>query len=120
MGELQCTLAPCQVPAVHTLSLTLTCVSLCSGPTCCTAPHPSCAPPHHTPTHIHPHPHPRQRYLDLIVSDEVRSTFRARSKIISALRRHLEDAGFLEVRGVMQRCVGGLVCAGACLKLMHA
>jgi hypothetical protein len=39
----------------------------------------------------------RQRYLDLIVSDETRSTFRARSKIISALRRHLEDNGFLEV-----------------------
>jgi lysyl-tRNA synthetase class 2 len=41
----------------------------------------------------------RQRYLDLIVSDETRATFRARSKIISALRRHLEDNGFLEVRG---------------------
>jgi hypothetical protein len=40
----------------------------------------------------------RQRYLDLIVSDEVRATFRARSRVISAIRRHLEQAGFLEVR----------------------
>lgn len=39
----------------------------------------------------------RQRYLDLIVSDETRATFKARSKVISALRRHLEDRGFLEV-----------------------
>jgi hypothetical protein len=39
----------------------------------------------------------RQRYLDLIVSDETRATFRARSKVISAIRRHLEDQGFLEV-----------------------
>jgi lysyl-tRNA synthetase class II len=40
----------------------------------------------------------RQRYLDLIVSAETRATFRARSKVISAIRRHLEDQGFLEVR----------------------
>lgn len=39
----------------------------------------------------------RQRYLDLIVSEETRATFKARSKIVSALRRHLEDQGFLEV-----------------------
>jgi lysyl-tRNA synthetase class 2 len=39
----------------------------------------------------------RQRYLDLIVSDEARATFRARSKVITAIRRHLEDQGFLEV-----------------------
>lgn len=49
----------------------------------------------------------RQRYLDLIVSDEVRSTFRARSKIISALRRHLEDAGFLEVETPVLEAVAG-------------
>lgn len=80
--------------------------SLCSGPTCCPALHPLRPPPPHTHTHTPtPTPH-RQRYLDLIVSDEVRTTFRARSKIISALRRHLEDAGFLEVsvRGCV-RCV---------------
>lgn len=39
----------------------------------------------------------RQRYLDLIVTEETRATFRARSKIVSAIRRHLEDRGFLEV-----------------------
>jgi hypothetical protein len=37
-------------------------------------------------------------YVDMIVTDETRATFRARSRIISVLRRQLEDAGFLEAR----------------------
>ena len=41
----------------------------------------------------------RQRYIDMIVTDETRSTFRARSKIVSTIRRHLEAKDFLEVRG---------------------
>lgn len=49
----------------------------------------------------------RQRYLDLIVSEETRATFRARSKVISALRRHLEDQGFLEVETPVLEAVAG-------------
>ena len=40
----------------------------------------------------------RQRYLDLIVSDEARATFRARSRVVSTVRRFLEERDFLEVR----------------------
>ena len=39
----------------------------------------------------------RQRYVDLIVNPEVRDTFEKRSKIISAIRRYMEDQGFYEV-----------------------
>lgn len=39
----------------------------------------------------------RQRYLDLIVNPEVRDTFIKRTKIISAVRRFLDDRGYLEV-----------------------
>ena len=39
----------------------------------------------------------RQRYLDLIMSEESKNTFILRSKIISAIRRYLDERGFLEV-----------------------
>jgi lysyl-tRNA synthetase, class II len=39
----------------------------------------------------------RQRYLDLIVNPDVKDTFIKRSGIITAIRRYLTDAGFLEV-----------------------
>jgi lysyl-tRNA synthetase class 2 len=39
----------------------------------------------------------RQRYLDLVVNPETRETFIARTKIIQAIRRFLDDRGFLEV-----------------------
>ncbi|MDX1495488.1 MAG: OB-fold nucleic acid binding domain-containing protein, partial [Longimicrobiales bacterium] len=39
----------------------------------------------------------RQRYADLAVHPEVRDVFRMRSRVISALRRFLDDEGFLEV-----------------------
>jgi lysyl-tRNA synthetase class 2 len=39
----------------------------------------------------------RQRYVDLWVTDEARAAFIARSRIMSATRRWLEDRGFLEV-----------------------
>ena len=38
----------------------------------------------------------RQRYLDLIVNEESRETFRTRSRIISILRRFLTEKEFLE------------------------
>ncbi len=39
----------------------------------------------------------RQRYLDLWVTEESRATFRTRSRLLSSIRRHLEDRGYLEV-----------------------
>eukprot|EP00551_Chaetoceros_affinis_P006339 CAMPEP_0203680268 /NCGR_PEP_ID=MMETSP0090-20130426/38562_1 /ASSEMBLY_ACC=CAM_ASM_001088 /TAXON_ID=426623 /ORGANISM="Chaetoceros affinis, Strain CCMP159" /LENGTH=636 /DNA_ID=CAMNT_0050548257 /DNA_START=128 /DNA_END=2038 /DNA_ORIENTATION=- len=39
----------------------------------------------------------RNRHLDLIVNPTVRETFRKRAKITSALRRSLDDMGFLEI-----------------------
>jgi len=39
----------------------------------------------------------RQRYLDLIVNPDVKRTFITRSKIIGAIRRFLDERGFLEV-----------------------
>ncbi len=43
----------------------------------------------------------RQRYTDLIMNEDVKKTFVARSKIISAIRRYLDDNGFLEVETPM-------------------
>ncbi len=43
----------------------------------------------------------RQRYVDLIMNPEVRDTFIKRSKILSAIRRHLDEQGFLEVETPM-------------------
>ena len=43
----------------------------------------------------------RQRYVDLIVNPEVRSTFIKRSQIISEIRRFLDARGFIEVETPM-------------------
>lgn len=43
----------------------------------------------------------RQRYTDLIMNEDVKKTFVARSKIISAIRRYLDEQGFLEVETPM-------------------
>jgi lysyl-tRNA synthetase, class II len=50
----------------------------------------------------------RQRYVDLIANPEVRDVFRARTKIIGAMRRLLDDRDFLEVETpVLQEVPGG-------------
>ncbi len=50
----------------------------------------------------------RQRYADLAVNPEVRDVFRARAKTLSALRRYMDDHGFLEVETpVLQPLYGG-------------
>jgi lysyl-tRNA synthetase class 2 len=50
----------------------------------------------------------RQRYLDLIANPEVRGVFVTRSKIVSSLRRQLDQRGFLEVETpMMQPLYGG-------------
>ncbi len=43
----------------------------------------------------------RQRYVDLIMNQDVKETFVKRSKIISAIRRYLDDQGFMEVETPM-------------------
>ena len=43
----------------------------------------------------------RQRYTDLIINPEVKDTFIKRSKIISSIRRYLDDQGFMEVETPM-------------------
>jgi lysyl-tRNA synthetase, class II len=50
----------------------------------------------------------RHRELDLIASDESRALFLTRARAISAIRRHLDDAGFVEVETpVLQPLYGG-------------
>jgi len=50
----------------------------------------------------------RQRYVDLIANPEVREVFRARSKIITAMRGLLDERGFIDVETpVLQEIPGG-------------
>jgi lysyl-tRNA synthetase class 2 len=50
----------------------------------------------------------RQRYVDLIVNEEARHTFRVRHQAIRSLRRQLDDEGFVEVETpVLQIEAGG-------------
>ncbi|WP_418739905.1 lysine--tRNA ligase [Enorma sp.] len=50
----------------------------------------------------------RQRYVDLIMNDDVRDTFRKRSQIISAFRRYMEDNAYMEVETpILQTIQGG-------------
>lgn len=50
----------------------------------------------------------RQRYVDLIMNPEVRETFIARTKIIQAVRKYLDERSFLEVETpVMSSIAGG-------------
>ena len=43
----------------------------------------------------------RQRYVDLIMNEDVKKTFVKRSQIISSIRRYLDGQGFLEVETPM-------------------
>ena len=43
----------------------------------------------------------RQRYVDLIMNEEVKDTFIKRSKIISSIRKYLDAQGFMEVETPM-------------------
>ena len=50
----------------------------------------------------------RQRYRDLMANQEVREIFRRRAAIVSAMRRFLDDRGFMEVETpVLQPEAGG-------------
>ena len=49
----------------------------------------------------------RQRYVDLIVNPEVKDTFILRSKIISNIRKILEEKGYLEVETPILNTISG-------------
>jgi lysyl-tRNA synthetase, class II len=49
----------------------------------------------------------RQRYLDLIMSEEARETLRRRSHIVAVMRRLLIERGFLEVETPMLHAIPG-------------
>ena len=57
----------------------------------------------------------RQRYVDLIMNDDTRTTFLARSKAISSVRQFMIDEGFLEVETPMLHPIPG----GASAKPYH-
>ncbi|WIV13080.1 lysine--tRNA ligase [Proteiniborus sp. MB09-C3] len=49
----------------------------------------------------------RQRYVDLIMNPEVKQTFIKRNRIIKAIRRFLDDRGYLEVETPILTTVAG-------------
>jgi lysyl-tRNA synthetase class 2 len=49
----------------------------------------------------------RQRYVDLMMTEETRNTFIARSKTIGGIRKFMRDAGFLEVETPMLHPIPG-------------
>ena len=49
----------------------------------------------------------RQRYVDLIMNDPVRETFRIRSRIVNYIRQYLDGLGFLEVETPMMQAIPG-------------
>jgi len=50
----------------------------------------------------------RQRYVDLIVNPDSRKVFQTRTKILSSMRRFLDDHGFMEVETpILQPIYGG-------------
>jgi lysyl-tRNA synthetase class 2 len=49
----------------------------------------------------------RQRYVDMVVNQEVRETFKKRSQIVRGLRRFLDERNFIEVETPMMHSVIG-------------
>ena len=49
----------------------------------------------------------RQRYLDLIMSEESKQTFITRSQIIRSIRNYLDHNGYLEVETPMMHAIAG-------------
>jgi lysyl-tRNA synthetase class 2 len=49
----------------------------------------------------------RQRYVDLIMNEDVKHTFRLRSRIIAFIRQYFEQQGFMEVETPMMQMIPG-------------
>ncbi|HFD87364.1 MAG TPA: lysine--tRNA ligase [Gammaproteobacteria bacterium] len=49
----------------------------------------------------------RQRYVDLIMNEPVRETFKVRTQIIAFIRNYLNERGFLEVETPMMQVIPG-------------
>ena len=49
----------------------------------------------------------RQRYVDLIINEDTRNTFKIRSKIVSGIRNFLEQRDFMEVETPMLQIIPG-------------
>lgn len=49
----------------------------------------------------------RQRYLDLMLNDDVRTVFQKRAKIINYIRNYLDSRNFLEVETPMMNMIPG-------------
>ena len=50
----------------------------------------------------------RQRYLDLLMSEESRADFQLRARMVASIRRYLDDRGFIEVETpILQPRYGG-------------
>ncbi|KAF0806403.1 lysyl-tRNA ligase [Alcanivorax sp. S71-1-4] len=49
----------------------------------------------------------RQRYVDLMTNEETRRTFRIRARVISGIRRYLEQRGFYEAETPMLQVIPG-------------
>jgi lysyl-tRNA synthetase class 2 len=49
----------------------------------------------------------RQRYVDMVANPEVRKTFVARSKMVAAIRRFMDERGYIEVETPMMHPIAG-------------
>ena len=49
----------------------------------------------------------RQRYVDLIINEETRNTFKVRSKVVEGIRKFLADRDFMEVETPMLQTIPG-------------
>jgi len=62
----------------------------------------------------------RQRYLDLIMSEVARNTFRTRTAMVRYIRRFLDERGFLEVETPMMQVIPGGAAARPFVTHHHA
>lgn len=62
----------------------------------------------------------RQRYLDMIVTEQTRNTFVARSKATTSMRRFMSEHGFLEVETPMLHVIPGGAAARPFVTHHHA
>ncbi len=62
----------------------------------------------------------RQRYLDLIMNEETRQTFRIRTRVIEAIRQYLTERAFVEVETPMMQVIPGGAAAKPFVTYHHA